>query len=146
MVKKAPAIDFRHILTKARSEASSRGNPRLKHLRRFADFLAGINVSIRAKILLSLCIVILLMGTTNAALMLQMVNFGHQYDAMMNNITTANSINGYIKPAIDAEMWNIVAGKTEFVQGKQYNIINGVDNTLQWMTDHAVSAESKIKL
>lgn len=146
MAPKTPVIDFKHIRTKTRSAASSRGKSPLKYLGRFADFIAGINVSIRVKILLSLCIVILLMGTSNAVLMLQMVNFGHQYDAMMNNITTANSINGYIKPAIDAEMWNIVAGKTEFVQGKQYDIINGVNNTLQWMTDHAASAESKIKL
>ncbi len=108
--------------------------------------LAGIHLSIRTKILLALAIVMLMMGLVNAVLLIQMVNFGHQYDAMMNNITTANSLNGYVKPAIDAEMWNIVAGKTEFAQGKQYDIINGVNSTLLWMTDHAASAESKIKL
>ena len=146
MAHKAPTLKFKPILPRVSSEANSTGKSPLKYLRRFADFVARINVSIRVKILLSLCIVILLMGATNAVLMLQVVNFSHQYDAMFNNITTANSLNGYIKPTIDAEMWNIVAGKTEFAQGKQYDIINGVNDTLQWMTDHAASAESKIKL
>jgi two-component system, sensor histidine kinase YesM len=110
------------------------------------DRLAGIHLSIRAKILLTLGIVIVMLGMTNAILMLQVLSFSRRYDAMINNITTANSLNGYIKPAIDTEMWNIVAGKTEFSEGKQYEIINGVNNTLQWMLDHAASAESRIKL
>jgi two-component system sensor histidine kinase YesM len=42
-------------------------------------------------------------------------------------------------------MWNI-GGKTEFSQGKQYEIIDDVNSKLQWMSDHAASAESKIKL
>ena len=109
-------------------------------------WVAGIHLSIRAKILLTLGIVIVMLGMTNAILMLQVLNFSRKYDAMINNITTANSINGYIKPAIDTEMWNIVAGKTEFSQGRQYEIISGVNNKLQWMTDHAASAESRIKL
>ena len=119
---------------------------RLAPAERFRTFLAGIHLSIRAKILLALAIVILMMGLINAVLLLHMLNFIHQYDAIINNITTANSISGNIKPEIDTAMWNIVAGKTEFTQGKQYEIINGVNRKLQWMTDHAASAESKIKL
>jgi two-component system sensor histidine kinase YesM len=87
-----------------------------------------------------------MLGVINVVLMIQMVNYSRQYDAMINNITTANSINGHIKPDIDTEMWNIVAGKTEFTQGKQYSIINGVNDKLQWMADNAASAESEIKL
>ena len=108
--------------------------------------LAGIHLSIRAKILLSLAIVILMMGLMNAVLLVQVLSYSHQYDAIINNITTANSISGNIKPEIDTAMWNIVAGKTEFTQGKQYEIIDGVNSKLQWMTDHAASAESQIKL
>jgi two-component system sensor histidine kinase YesM len=125
---------------------SPAGKTPLRYIGRAVDFLAGINLSIRAKILLSLCIVILLMGATNAVLVLQVQRYSRQYDAIITNITTANSINGYVKPAIDAEMWNIVAGRTEFAQGRQYEIINGVNDKLQWMTDHATSAESRIKL
>jgi len=54
--------------------------------------LAGIHLSIRAKILLSLAIVILMMGLINAVLLVQMLSYSRQYDAIINNITTANSI------------------------------------------------------
>ena len=124
MIRKASAIDFRHILTKVSSEASSTGKTPLKYIGRVVDFSAGINLSIRAKILLSLCIVILLMGTTNAMLVMQVLNYSRQYDAIITNITTANSISGNIKPDIDTEMWKIVAGKIDFKEGKQYDIIN----------------------
>ena len=53
-----------------------------------------MNLSIRAKILLSLCVVILLMGTANVLVVIQMLNYSRQYDAIITNITTANSISG----------------------------------------------------
>ena len=77
-----------------------------------------MSLSIRAKILLSLCIVILMMGLTNVLLVVQVLNYSRQYDAIITNITTANSISGNIKPDIDTEMWKIVAGKSR-VQGRQ---------------------------
>jgi len=115
-------------------------------IRRLADGLAALNFSIRIKILVSLGIVILMLGMTNAVLMWQMMDYSRRYDAIINNIMTANSINGYIKPAIDTEMWNIVAGKTEFVAGRQYDIIADVDDKLRWMGEHAASDEAKIKV
>lgn len=114
--------------------------------KKLREWWGAINLSIQSKILLTLGIVIVMLGTTNVMLMLQMVSYSREYDAVINNITTANSINGYIKPAIDTEMWNIVAGKTEFQLGKQYEIISDVNKKLQWMTDHAASDESRIKL
>ncbi|MEJ2601217.1 MAG: sensor histidine kinase [Anaerolineales bacterium] len=117
-----------------------------KAYQRLHNLTSGINLSIQAKILLALGIVIVMLGTTNVMLMLKMLSYSRAYDSMINNITTANSLNGYIKPAIDTEMWNIVAGKIEFSQGKQYEIIDDVNNKLAWMTDHAASAESRIKL
>jgi two-component system sensor histidine kinase YesM len=119
---------------------------RLVPAARFRAFLAGIHLSIRAKILLALAIVILMMGLINAVLLVQVLHYSRQYDAIINNITTANSISGNIKPEIDTAMWNIVAGRTDFTHGKPYDIINEVNGKLQWMTDHAASAESKIKL
>ncbi len=115
-------------------------------IRRLADGLARLNISIRIKILLSLGIVILMLGMTNAVLMWQMLDYSRRYDAIINNIMTANSINGYIKPAIDTEMWNIVAGKTEFVAGRQYDIIADVDDKLRSMSQRAASDEARIKV
>ncbi len=146
MIGKALAIDFRRILTKVRAEASLTGKSPLKYIGQFADFVAGINLSIRVKILLSLTIVILLMGTTNVVSMLQVLNYSRQYDAIITNITTANSISGNIKPDIDNEMWNIVSGKVDFKDGKQYQIINDVNTKLLQMTANTDSHRAKVKL
>jgi two-component system sensor histidine kinase YesM len=146
VVKKAPALEFKHFLAGIKSRASSSGKFPLKFLGRLADFIGGINFSIRSKILFSLCIVVLIMGFTNAWLVIQVLNYSRQYDAIITNITTANSISGNIKPDIDTEMWKIVAGEVEFKQGKQYEIIKDVDTKLQLMMTNTDSPRAKIKL
>jgi len=137
---------FRKAFATASWRAPAETAERLSPVERMRASLGGIHLSIRTKILLALAIVILMMGLINGVLLIQMLNYSRQYDAIINNITTANSISGNIKPDIDTAMWNIVAGRTDFAQGTQYDIINGVNTKLQWMTDHAASAESKIKL
>jgi two-component system, sensor histidine kinase YesM len=98
------------------------------------------------KILVSLCIVILLMGTTNVVSMLQVLSYSRQYDAIITNITTANSISGSIKPDIDNEMWKIVAGKIEFSEGKQYEIITDINTQVGWMMENTDSPRARVKL
>lgn len=112
---------------------------------RVVDLFARLNLSIRAKILLSLCFVIVLMGTINALLMLQVLNVSRQYDAIITNIATANSISG-IKTDIDAEIWKIVAGRIDFAHGKQHEIISDVNAKVRWMQDNTDSPRAKIKL
>ncbi len=146
MIRKAFAIDYRDILTKVSMRTASMSRGLLHYIGRAVDFLASVNLSVRAKILLSLCIVILLMGTTNAVLVLQALNYSRQYDAIIANITTANSISGYIKPKIDAEMWQIVAGNKDFKDGDQYQIINDVNTKVRWMMDNTDSHKAKVKL
>jgi two-component system sensor histidine kinase YesM len=118
--------------------------PRFMH--RFIDFFARINLSIRSKILISFLTVIFLMVAVNSMMLLNVYRYNRQYDAIITNITTANSINGYIKPAIDTEMWNIVAGKTEFEDGKQYAIINQVNDQIESMMANTDSDKSRIKM
>jgi two-component system sensor histidine kinase YesM len=117
-----------------------------RYMEKFIDFFAGIHVSLRAKILLSFFTVIFLLSAINAVLILQVLRFNRQYDAIITNVTTANSINGYIRPAIDTEMWNIVAGKKEFKDGNQYQIIQGVHSQIESMMANAASDKSRIKL
>lgn len=105
-----------------------------------------MNLSVRTKILLSLCIVILIMSVTNIALVMQVLSYGRQYDAIIANITTANSISGHIKPDIDTEMWRVVAGKNEFTEGRQYDIIEDVNAKLQQMMANTTSPRARIKL
>jgi two-component system, sensor histidine kinase YesM len=146
MSRKRSSKESRRTVAKMDAAASWMSKTPLRHVGRVVDFLAGLNLSVRTKILLSLGIVILLMGVVNAVLMLQVQHYSRQYDAIITNITTANSISGHIKPEIDTAMWNVVAGRTAFAQGTQYEILNEVNNKLQWMSDHTASAESKIKL
>jgi two-component system, sensor histidine kinase YesM len=143
---KTMAVDLKHFITRIRLELNSQQNAPLKLSKRFINVLSGVHLSIRAKILLSLCIVILLMGTANVLVVVQMLNYSRQYDAIINNITTANSISGSIKADIDYEMWNIVAGKTQFSQGRQYDIINAVNSKVEWMMGHTDSQKAKVKM
>jgi len=134
------------ILTPISAQASATSRSPLKYLRQLADFIAGINLSIRAKILAALCVVILLMGTTNVVSMMQVLSYSRQYDAIITNITTANSISGSVKPDIDNEMWKIVAGKVAFADGKQYEILNDVNAKVHRMMANTDSQPAKVKL
>ncbi len=146
MIPKTIMPGFRQFLIRISAEASSSSKSSLRYFGRLADFIAGVNLSIRTKILVSLCIVILLMGTTNVVSMLQVLNYSRQYDAIITNITTANSISGSIKPDIDNEMWKIVAGKVKFSEGKQYEIIDNVNTKVRWMMENTDSKRARVKL
>ena len=146
MTNKTISIDSEKFMARKKAKANLQQNSPLKFAKKFLALFQGVNFSIRVKILFSLCIVILLMGSANVFVVVQMLNYSRQYDAIITNITTANSIGGSIKPDIDNEMYNIVAGKTEFSQGKQYEIINNVNSKVQWMMANTDSSEAKVKL
>jgi two-component system sensor histidine kinase YesM len=146
MAQKTAAPGFRQFLAWISAEASSTGRSPLRYLGRLADFTAGLKLSIRTKILASLCIVIFLMGTTNVVSMLQVMSYSRQYDAIITNITTANSISGSIKPEIDTEMWKIVSGKIKFADGRQYQILNNARAEVLWMMENTDSQRARVKL
>ncbi len=122
------------------------GDPVPRYMERFILLFSRIRLSLRAKIIFSFVVIIALLVAMNAMLILEVMRFNNKYDAIMNNITTANSINGYIKPAIDREMWDIVAGKKEFKDGKQYKIIDDVNSQIELMMANASSDKSRKKL
>ena len=146
MTQKIATFGFRQFLSRIGAQASSTSRFPLKSLGWLSELMAGANLSIRAKILASLCIVIFLMGTTNVVSMLQVLSYSRQYDAIITNITTANSISGSIKPDIDNEMWKIVSGKVKFAEGKQYEILDNVNTKVRWMMDNTDSKRAKVKL
>jgi two-component system sensor histidine kinase YesM len=120
--------------------------PTSRYMGRFIDIFNRINISLRAKIMISFFAVILLLVGVNTMLIREVLRFNQQYDAIITNITTANNINGFIKPAIDTEMWNIVAGKIEFNEGNQYQIIAQVDDQIETMMVNTNSDKSRIKM
>lgn len=122
------------------------GEPIPRYMEKFINFFSKIHVSLRAKILFSFMTVIIILALMNSVLILEVMRFNRKYDAIMTNITTANYLSGYIKPAIDAEMWDIVAGKKEFKDGNQYQIIDQVNAQLEAMMANSSSDRSRIKL
>jgi two-component system, sensor histidine kinase YesM len=146
LAQKTASPGFRELLGRLSAEASSTGRSPLKYLGQLADFMAGVHLSIRVKILVSLCIVIFLMGTTNVVSMLQVMSYSRQYDAIIINITTANSISGSIKPDIDNEMWRIVSGKVKFSEGRQYEILDNAGAEVRWMMQNTDSQRARVKL
>lgn len=120
--------------------------PTPRYMEKFIDLFASVRLSLRSKILLSFFTVILLLSAVNIMLILEVLRFNRQYDVIITNITTANSINGYIKPAIDTEMWNIVSGKTAFDEGNQYQIVQQVNSQIESMMANTESDKSRIKL
>jgi two-component system sensor histidine kinase YesM len=109
-----------------------------------AFFIAKL--SIRIKILMSIGVVILLMGVLNVNLMFSSIKYNEQYNSIVTNITNANSINGTVKTQIDSEMWDIVAGKKKFEEGKQYDIINNVNNRINEIIKNVRSIENRTRL
>lgn len=146
MTQKVATSGARHFLHWIRARVNASNHPPFRYLRWLVDVVAGVNLSIRSKILASLCVVIFLMGTTNVVSMLQVLSYSRQYDAIITNITTANSISGSIKPEIDNEMWKIVAGKIAFSEGRQYEILDNVNANVHWMMENTDSQRARIKL
>jgi two-component system sensor histidine kinase YesM len=116
------------------------------YMDKFITLFASIHLSLRTKIMLSFFTVIFLLSAVNIMLMLEVLRFNSQYDAIITNITTANGLNGYIKPAIDAEMWDIVSGKTDFAVGNQYQIVEQANSQIDFLMANANSEKSRNKL
>jgi two-component system, sensor histidine kinase YesM len=146
MAQKTATPGFRQFLTRINTQAKSARKSSLKYLGHLADFIARVNLSIRAKILAALCVVIILMGTTNLVSMIQALKYSRQYDAIITNITTANSISGNVKQDIDNEMWKIVSGKIKFSEGKQYEMIDTVATQVHGMMANTDSQRARVKL
>jgi two-component system sensor histidine kinase YesM len=117
-----------------------------RYIGRFINVFSRINISLRSKILFSFFTVILLLVAINTLMILEVLRINRVYDDMITNITTANNINGFIKPAIDTEMWNIVAGKKEFDEGYQYKILGQVNDQIETLMANTNSDKSRIKL
>ncbi len=105
-----------------------------------------LTLSIRSKILLALLAVVLLMGLPYVFLIVSVLQYKLQYDRLIQNITTANSINGSVKRTIDAEMWEVVAGKEPFAERQQYAILDDVDQRVARMVANTDSPKGRLKL
>ena len=111
-----------------------------------ARLFSALHLTLQAKMLLAFFVLIVIMGVPYLFLAVPVFQYQAQYDRIIDNITTANSINGYIKPAIDAEMWDVIAGKEDFYTADQYTILDEVDQKLAAMRASASSQRGRVKL
>ena len=116
------------------------------HAERSANLFSAFHLTLQAKMLLAFFVLILIVSTPYLFLAVPVFQYQAQYDRIIDNLTTANSINGYIKSAIDAEMWDVVAGKEDFYTGDHYAILDEVDQKLAVMREAATSQRARVKL
>lgn len=114
--------------------------------RRTWNPLQRFNISIQTKILIALLIVVTLMSVPYVFLIVPGLQYKQQYDTLIQNITTANSINSTTKRDIDAEMWEVVAGKKLFVNGQQYTILDTANANVKQMQANTTSPRGQLKL
>ncbi len=88
------------------------------------------STSIKERIKISYVIIILLMITppviTIVSFVVQMV----RYDLIITNVSKTNRLNQTVKMDISNEIWDIVAGNKKFDEGSQYDIIDGINESL----------------
>ncbi|MCX7709036.1 MAG: histidine kinase [Clostridia bacterium] len=113
---------------------------------RLVDWVMAANLSIRSKIIVAFIVVILMMSILNVVLLYSSLTYSEKYNTIVSNITTANSINGIVKTRIDSEMWDIVAGKVKFDEGKQYEIINEINRNIEGIMNNVSTAENRTRL
>lgn len=109
-------------------------------------FLPNLKLSLQSKILLSFFVLIVILGAPYLFLAIPILQYQAQYDRIIDNITTANGINGYIKSAIDAEMWDVIAGKEDFYTADQFTILDETDAKLAVMAEKSSSKRGQLKL
>ena len=146
MIKNEGINGIGQLLTWLKTRSGIETMPVFKWLGRLYRFLTGISFSIRTKILFTLGVVIVIMGSTNVLLVVQVLDYSRQYDGIITNITTANSISGAVKPIIDTEMYKVVSGKIDFKNGIQYQTIDDINAKIKAMMNNTDSPRARIKL
>lgn len=117
-------------------------------IRKFSliDLVMEVNLSIRSKIIIAFIVVILMMSILNVVMLYNSLKYNEQYNTIVSNTTNANSINGIVKTRIDSEMWEIVAGKIKFEDGKQYEIIHNINTNIMGIMKNVSSPENRTRL
>ncbi len=114
------------------SPSSRRAGIEMKSDRSIIDRIFSVfnSSSIKERIKISYVIIILLMITppviTVVSFVVQMV----RYDLIITNVSKTNRLNQTVKMDVSNEIWDIVAGNKKFDEGSQYEIIDGINESL----------------
>jgi two-component system sensor histidine kinase YesM len=66
----------------------------------------------------------------------------NQYEGIIENVYSANSLSSRLKDEIYTTMWNVVTGKTEFADNTQYELIDRIRKKLDELEKHANSPDN----
>lgn len=66
-----------------------------------------------------------------------------QYDYIITNVSRANHLNQIVKTDITDEVWDIVAGKKKFTEGRQYTILRNIRSGISDMMDSTTEQKNR---
>lgn len=69
--------------------------------------------------------------------------YTNRYDKLITNVSRANRLNQMVKIEISDEIWDIVAGKTIFSEGRQYEIISNIRKGIEEMAVSTVLVKNR---
>lgn len=90
-----------------------------------------MSLSIRRKIKSSYVIIIAVMLVPPAIGIVATLVQTARYDQIITNVSKTNTVNQIVRSDVSAELWDIVAGKKKFSEGRQYEIISGIKQSLE---------------
>ncbi len=67
----------------------------------------------------------------------------NQYEGIIENVYSANSLSSRLKGEIYTTMWNVVTGKTAFRENTQYELIARIRTNLDQLKENANSADNE---
>lgn len=94
-------------------------------------FLKFKNNSIKKTLIYSYMLIIILMILPSFYSTYVSSLYFRQYNNMITRVSNANRLNQIVKIEISNEIWDIVAGKTLFNEGRQYQIIRTIQNEIE---------------
>ena len=102
--------------------------------------------SIKKTLWFSYFIILLLMILPAVCSILITAYHTNRYNQIIKNVSRANQINQIIKQDISNEVWEIVAGKKTFYDGKQYVILGKIENGIEEMLKTTSLKDNRQKL
>ena len=98
--------------------------------------------SLADRIQFSFIVIMILMLIPAISSIIMMNNYANSYHRAIMQVDSIASIKPVVNSEIPDEMWSIVAGRTKFEEGRQYVLLDAVNQTLETLTKTATGGGS----
>ena len=111
---------------------------------KFQNLLKRVRIgnSLADRIQFSFIVIMILMLIPAISSIVMMNNYANSYHQAIMQVDRIASIKPLVNSDIPDEMWNIVAGRTDFQQGRQYKLLDEVNEALESLTTTAAGGGS----